>query len=254
MIVFDSVTRAYGETAAIKQVTFVIDPGEMVLIVGPSGAGKSTVGKLLIREVSPTEGEIRVGDFAYSTMKRKDIPVLRQQIGMVFQDYRLLPDRTAAENVALSLEIMNKSQAVVEKTVSELLKVVGLEGKEHLFPHQLSGGESQRVVIARALGTDPAVIFADEPTGNLDVDTGAQIVDLLRKINLHGTTVLMATHDERLKSKLGCRVITLKNGELIHDSKPKPIPTETVPEVTPDEAETKDAAPGPKKPKKETPA
>ena len=155
-----------------------------------------------------------MGDFVYSQVKKREIPNLRQQIGVVFQDYKLLPDRTAAENVGLALEITGKDDEVVNKTVEELLKVVGLEGKEELFPNQLSGGESQRVVIARAMATDPAVIFADEPTGNLDKKIAAEIVELLNKINQHGTTVIMATHDEELVKKMNNRVIELNEGKI----------------------------------------
>jgi cell division transport system ATP-binding protein len=218
MIVFEHVTKQFNETTAIDDVSFTINPGEFVFMLGPSGAGKTTLGRLLTKQLEITSGEIQVGEFKLSDMKRKEFPTLRQQIGVVFQDYKLLPDRTAAENIALALEIAGKSDAAVEKTVEELLRVVGLEGKGNLFPHQLSGGEAQRVVIARALATDPAVLFADEPTGNLDEENGWKIVELLDRINKHGTTVIMATHDERVVKRLVKRVIRIKEGKIISDT------------------------------------
>jgi cell division transport system ATP-binding protein len=219
MIVFESVTKQYGDVAAIAEVSFTIEPGEFVFVVGPSGAGKSTLSKLLIAETVPTQGKIKVGEYDYSQIKPKDIPYLRRQIGVVFQDNKLFPDRTVAENIAISLEILDKSDLSIEKSVEELLKVTGLTGKEHFFPRQLSGGEQQRVVIARALAMDPAVLFADEPTGNLDKETAAQIVDLLVRINQHGTTVLMATHDTELVKQMKKRTLHLKHGHLVKDEK-----------------------------------
>jgi cell division transport system ATP-binding protein len=221
MIVFDAVRMMYGDKSALDEVSFFIEPGEFVFLVGPSGAGKSTIAKLLIREISPTSGNVSVGDYDYSKIRRKDIPYLRRQIGMIFQDNKLLPDRTAAENIALPLEILNKPQAAIAKTVEELLKATGLEGKDRFFPRQLSGGELQRVVIARALAMDPAVLFADEPTGNLDDDTAAQIVELLDRINQQGTTVIMSTHDMTMVKKMKKRIIELKAGKLESDSDPK---------------------------------
>jgi cell division transport system ATP-binding protein len=219
MIRFDHVTKAFGGTEAVSGLTFEIAAGEFVFILGPSGSGKTTVGKLLIAQLKPSEGDITVGDFKLSELKSREIPLLRQQIGVVFQDYKLLHDRTAMENIALALEIAGKSEATVEKTVEELLKVVGLEGKGALFPNQLSGGESQRVVIARALATDPAVLFADEPTGNLDTKNAWGVVELLGRINQHGTTVIMATHDNDIVKKMPKRVLRLVNGKLEADEK-----------------------------------
>jgi len=217
MIVFDSVTKLYGDMPALSEISFKIEPGEFVFVVGPSGAGKSTLSKLLIAETQPTQGTITVGEYNYSLIKPKDIPYLRRQIGVVFQDNKLFQDRTVAENVAISLEILNKSDVSIQKSVEELLKVTGLTNKEHFFPRQLSGGEQQRVVIARALAMDPAVLFADEPTGNLDRETATQIVELLTRINEHGTTVLMATHDMELVKQMKKRTLTLKQGKLIED-------------------------------------
>lgn len=226
MIIFDQVTRQFGENRAIDELSLVIKPGEFVFILGPSGAGKTTLGRLLIKEMEVTSGGIRVGDFDLNAMRKKEIPLLRQQIGVIFQDYKLLPDRTAAENIALSLEILNKTDDAVQKTVTELLKVAGIETKGNLFPSQLSGGEAQRVVIARALGTDPAVIFADEPTGNLDKKNAWGIVDLLDRINKHGTTVIMATHDEEIATKMKKRVVRLEQGKIVNDTDPVPLPRE----------------------------
>lgn len=226
MIVFDSVEMKYGEKAALDGVSFRIDPGEFVFIVGPSGAGKSTVGKLLLYETRPTSGTIEVGDYHYPSLKKRDIPYLRRQIGMVFQDNKLLPDRTVSENIALTLQILGKPEKTIEKTIEELLKATGLEGMEMRFPRQLSGGELQRVVIARALALDPAVLFADEPTGNLDTATALTILELLEAINKQGTTVLMATHDIGLIKQLKKRVITLKQGKVSDDTAPKKKPIE----------------------------
>ena len=223
MIVFEGVSKQFGSTLALDNVSFAVNPGEFVFVLGPSGAGKTTIARLLIREYAVTSGLIKVGEFELPLLKRREIPTLRQQIGVVFQDYKLLPDRTAAENIALSLEIINKTDEAVHKTVDELLKVAGLTGKGHLFPSQLSGGEAQRVVIARALGTDPAVLFADEPTGNLDRKNAWDIVDLLDRVNKHGTTVIMATHDEEIVAKLKKRVIRLDNGKVVSDSAPVKI-------------------------------
>jgi cell division transport system ATP-binding protein len=219
MITFQHVSKIYGERKALDDISFVVDPGEFVFILGPSGAGKTTVRKLLIHEIKPSIGEVTVGEFKSSELKRKEVPILRQQIGVVFQDYQLLPDRTAAENIALSLEITNKSQKAINQTVPQLLALIGIPDKGHLFPNQLSGGEAQRVVIARALATDPAVLFADEPTGNLDSENSFVIVELLQKINRHGTTVIMATHDNEIIKKTSARIINLENGKIKKDSK-----------------------------------
>jgi cell division transport system ATP-binding protein len=219
MISFQHVSKHYGQRKALDNVSFAVDPGEFVFILGPSGAGKTTIRKLLIHEIIPTSGEVTIGEFKSSELKRKEIPILRQQIGVVFQDYQLLPDRTAAENIALSLEITNKSQKAISQTVPQLLALIGIPDKGHLFPTQLSGGEAQRVVIARALATDPAVLFADEPTGNLDTQNSFVIVELLQKINRHGTTVIMATHDTEIIKKTQARILYLEEGKIIKDTK-----------------------------------
>lgn len=219
MIVLNKVTKEYGSHRALDEVTFSIDPGEFVFILGPSGAGKTTIRKLLIKELELTSGEITVGDYHLSSMSSKEIPSLRRQMGIVFQDYKLLPDRTGAENVALALEIAGKPDVVIKKTVPKLLDLVGLPSKGNLFPTQLSGGEAQRIVIARALASDPAVLFADEPTGNLDRENSVVILELLKKINHHGTAVVMATHDTEIVERMkGTRMIYLDDGKVMKDS------------------------------------
>lgn len=230
MIEFDSVTKVYGTRTALDAVSFKINPGDFVFLIGPSGAGKSTVSKLLTREIMPTNGNIIVGEYDYSKLKNRDIPFLRRQIGVVYQDNKLLPDRTVAENIALSLEILNKPNPTITKTVEELLRVTDLSGKENMFPRQLSGGELQRVVIARALAMDPPLLFADEPTGNLDVQTAHQIIELLERINKEGTTVLMSTHDINLVKSMQKRVITLKQGKIETDSGAAPVAADPQPE------------------------
>jgi cell division transport system ATP-binding protein len=236
MITFNQVSKQYGSTTALDSVDLFIDAGEFVFILGPSGAGKTTIRKLLIKEIEPTTGSISVGEFDYTNIRKKELPQLRQQIGVVFQDYQLIPDRTAGENIALALEITHKSNDTIKKTVPKLLDLIGLSQKANLFPGQLSGGEAQRVVIARALATDPAVIFADEPTGNLDKDNSIHVVELLKKINQHGTTIIVATHDEEIVNNTPARIINLVAGKITSDSHPKssdtPAETETQKELS----------------------
>lgn len=245
MIVFKNVTKRYGDSTALQGVSFSIAPGEFVIITGKSGAGKSTLGRLLIRDTLPTEGEIAVGEFDLLSMKSKEIPILRRQIGIVFQDFRLLPDRTAAENIALSMEILGKPRAVIEATVTELLSIISLSDKAQRFPSELSGGEAQRVVIARAMATEPAVVFADEPTGNLDTQTGWQIIELLQKINESGTAVILATHNQEHVDRLKHRTISLENGRLVEDKPRMGVKT------TQPEPEAKDTPPHSRKPTQE---
>lgn len=219
MIHFRKVTKKFPpESVALEDITFSIEPGELVFITGPSGAGKTTLGRLMIREFTPTTGEIEIGEYNLTNLDPKEIPDLRQQIGFVFQDFKLLVDRTAAENVALTLEIMDKSVEETYEKVKELLELTGLSGKGNLFPNQLSGGEVQRTVIARALASEPAILFADEPTGNLDDETANQITQLLRDINNLGTTVLIATHDRNLMSAFKGRHIRIEGGKIVEDT------------------------------------
>jgi len=217
VIVFQNVSKIYDGCTALNKVNFSIKPKEFVSLAGPSGAGKSTVFKLLIGEEQPTKGKIFLDKQNVHLIKESHLPVLRRKIGMVFQDFRLLPDRTAYENVAFAMEVAGSSDKEINQDVPQLLELVGLSDKLSQFPHQLSGGEKQRVAIARALIHRPAVILADEPTGNLDLLNSWDIVRLLLKINELGTTIVLATHDREIINNLGKRVITLDKGRVIRD-------------------------------------
>jgi cell division transport system ATP-binding protein len=194
-----------------------IEPEEFVIIVGTSGAGKSTLLKILTREERPTSGKVVVGGIDYDTLKDKNIPLLRRKIGVVFQDFKLLPQRTVFENVAFALEIVGMSNREIRNTVPKVIELVGLKGKEKKFPSELSGGERQRVAIARAVVRQPKILIADEPTGNLDPKYSWDIVRLLEKINRYGTTVLLTTHNKDIVNKLKRRVITIDHGKIIAD-------------------------------------
>ena len=199
MIVFSSITRQFGdEVIAINDLSFTVDGGEMVLITGPSGSGKTTLMRLLIKQIDPSEGNISFNDKKLSELSPSEVPFHRRKIGVVFQDYKLLEELNIWENVALPLYIAGKSQAEIEERVTDVLKLVNMDDRAYAFPSQLSGGESQRIGIARALATAPKVLFADEPTGNLDSETTQTVVRLLQKINELGTTVLLATHDKNV--------------------------------------------------------
>jgi len=222
MIIFSSVTKKFGDTSpALDNVSFNIDDGELTVITGPSGSGKTSLMRLLTREYIPTEGEITFHDKPLAAIKASQLHQHRRKIGVVFQDYKLLHDLNVWENIALALSIIGTSPTETEKRVTDLLKLVDLVDKAFLFPSQLSGGEAQRVSIARALSTAPKVIFADEPTGNLDPATSQNIVKLLEKINKLGTTILVTTHDPVVLDVLGsARHLKLDNGTLVFDSKP----------------------------------
>lgn len=219
MILLDRVTKTYGKTAkpAINRVSLHIEPKEFVILVGTSGAGKSTLLKLLTREEKPSGGKIVVGGIDYDSLKDKHIPLLRRKIGVVFQDFKLLPQRTVYENVAFALEIAGMTNREIKSTVPKVIELVGLKGKEKSFPRQLSGGERQRVAIARAIVRQPKILIADEPTGNLDPRHSWDIVKLLEKINRYGTTVLLTTHNVEIVNKLKRRVITLEGGKITSD-------------------------------------
>lgn len=219
MITLDRVTKTYDKSIrpAIKNITLHIAPKEFAIIVGASGAGKTTLLKLLTREEKPTSGKIIVGGIDYDTLDDRDIPLLRRRIGVVFQDFKLLPNRTVFENVALSLEISGHSNKQIRENVPKILELVGLRGKEKNFPRELSGGERQRVAIARAMVRQPKILIADEPTGNLDPKNSMEIVKLLLKINKYGTTVLLITHSMEIVNMLGKRVIALDHGEIVRD-------------------------------------
>ena len=218
MIFFDNVSKIYGHgSVALRNITLRIEPKEFVSLVGASGSGKTTLLKLLIREEDPSEGAIFVDGLEVSAVAHRDLHHVRRRIGTVFQDYKLLPHRTAAENVAFAMEVAGRTQAEIEEDVPQVLELVGLAGKMDNFPHQLSGGEKQRVAIARALINRPDVILADEPTGNLDPINTWEIIKLLQKINELSTTVVLATHDKEVINKIDKRVIVLDKGEVVSD-------------------------------------
>ena len=218
MIVFDQVTKIFPNgDKAIDQVSFQIEPQEFVFVTGPSGAGKTTLLRLLLREFLPTEGKIIVNKQDLSQLHPKKLPELRRTIGAAFQDFKILKDRTVAENIALSLDILGHAKDEADKHVHQILDLVGLKTKADLFPSQISGGELQRTIIARALASKPKILFADEPTGNLDDKTAHQIIKLLKDINDLGTTVIVATHNQKIVDKLGQRNLVLEGGKLIAD-------------------------------------
>lgn len=219
MIIFDSVTKKFGSTVALDEIRLEIKQGEFVFIVGPSGAGKSTLLKMLTREILPTSGKILVGKVDIGKLKDKDIPDLRRKVGVVFQDFKLLDDKTVFENVALALEVLGKSDAEIIKMVEHILKLVEIWDKRNLFPRQLSGGEAQRAATARAAVGKPDVLLADEPTGDLDPKTAWGVIQLLNEINSWGTTIIMATHNQEIVNTLKRRVIVLKNGKVAKDTK-----------------------------------
>ena len=218
MIYFDNVSKIYSPvSAALKNVTLKIAPSEFVSLVGPSGAGKSTVLKLLIAEEQPTDGRIFFDGTEVTTLSPRSLPKLRRRIGMIFQDYKLLYGKTAAENISFAMEAAGRSPSEINENVPEVLELVDLVGKQGHFPDELSGGEKQRVAIARAIINQPDVLMADEPTGNLDPVNTWEIVRLLEKINELGTTVILATHDKQIVDHLGRRVISLEKGEIVRD-------------------------------------
>ena len=219
MILLDRVTKNYGKSnkPALNRASIHVGAGEFVIIVGTSGAGKSTLLKLLTREEKPSSGKIVVRGNDYDNLKDKHIPLLRRKIGVVFQDFKLLPNRTVFENVAFALEIAGMTNREIKATVPKVIELVGLKGKEKHFPHQLSGGERQRVAIARAVVRQPKILIADEPTGNLDPKHSWDIVRLLEKINKYGTTVILTTHNVEIVNKLKRRVITIDHGKITSD-------------------------------------
>lgn len=219
MVKFENVTKKFGETTALDRVSFVIEPGEFVFIIGPSGAGKSTLVRLILRQCLPTEGTIKVKDLNLHELHKKKIPEYRRQIGVVFQDFKILSDQTVFENVALTLRVLGEKEEKIEEKVLNILDLVGLKDKANFFPSQLSGGEIQRACLARAIVGEPEIIIADEPTGNLDLGIARQIVDLLKKINENGKTVIMATHNFEIVNALNQRVIELDKGKIISDQK-----------------------------------
>lgn len=219
MIKFDSVTKTYATSTrpALDHVSFTIDDGEFVFLIGPSGSGKSTLFNLIIREETLDSGDIWVGDYHVNALKAKDVATMRQHVGYVFQDFRLLKKKNVYDNVAFALEVIGKKRSEIAKAVPRVLEMVGLEAKSNRMPSELSGGEQQRVAIARAFVNNPVALIADEPTGNLDPSTADDIIALLARINREGTTVLMSTHNARAVNMMRERVIELDRGKLVRD-------------------------------------
>jgi cell division transport system ATP-binding protein len=220
MIKFRNVTKFYPpDTYAVKGVNLHIKDGDFVSIIGQSGSGKTTLIRLLIGEEGVTSGSIVIGGWDISGIRKNEVPILRRQIGVIFQDYKLLPNKNIFENIAFALEVCGSPNRKIKKMVPQILKIVNLLGKADKYPHQLSGGEQQRVGIARALIHRPKILVADEPTGNLDLANSRDIIDLLKKINQLGTTVLLVTHDREVVNMLKKRVVVLDRGEIVSDQK-----------------------------------
>lgn len=218
MILLDRVSKNYNRRdGALERISLHVEPKEFVIIVGPSGAGKSTLFKLLTREEKPTSGKIIVGGIDYDHLKDKDVPLLRRKIGVVFQDFKLLLNKTVFENVAFALEIAGLSNGEIKHTVPKVLDIVGLKDKANNYPMELSGGERQRVAIARAIVRQPKILIADEPTGNLDPKHAWDVIKVLEKINRFGTTVLLTTHNQEIVNALKRRVVTIKDGKIVSD-------------------------------------
>ena len=218
LIELKDVSKKYRRsTTALRHVTVSVNQGEFVYIVGPSGAGKSTFIKLLYREEKLSSGSVKVGEFNLAKLKKRQVPLLRRSIGVVFQDYKLLEQKTVYENVAFAMEVIGEKRKHIKKRVTEVLELVGLKHKMRSFPNQLSGGEQQRVAIARAIVNNPKMLIADEPTGNLDPEIAMEVMQVLERINLQGTTVLMATHNAQIVNQLRHRVIAIEDGKIVRD-------------------------------------
>ena len=218
MILLDRVTKVYNRAnTALDRLTLHVEPKEFVIIIGKSGAGKSTLLKLLTKEEKPTSGKIVVGGLDYDKLKDRDIPLVRRKIGVVFQDFKLLPNKTVFENVAFALEIVGVGNHEIQNTVPKVLDIVGLKGKESRMPDELSGGEVQRVAIARAIVRQPKILIADEPTGNLDPKHAWDVIRVLEKINRYGTTVILTTHNQDIVNRLKRRVVTIDGGRIVSD-------------------------------------
>lgn len=218
IIEMKDVSKKYGNgTTALRNVSVNVEAGEFAYIVGPSGAGKSTFIKLLYREEKIDKGTLKVGNYYLGKIKKKEIPLLRRSVGVVFQDYKLLPRKTVFENIAYAMEVIGEKPRNIKKRVMEVLDLVGLKHKIRSFPNELSGGEQQRIAIARAIANNPKVLIADEPTGNLDPENSWEIMNLLERINLQGTTILMATHNSQIVNTLRHRVIAIEDGRVVRD-------------------------------------
>ena len=220
MLIMSDVSKVYpGGSVALQDVNVHIEPGEFVFVVGPSGAGKSTFIKMLFREVLPTTGSIFVNGMDILSLSPKEIPFMRRQLGIIFQDYRLLPDRTVYENVAFAMQVIEAPHRKIKRQVMNMLDLVGLRHRANAYPNELSGGEQQRIAIARAIVNDPVFVIADEPTGNLDPEASWDIVEIFKEINDTGTTIVMATHDKEVVDAMGKRVIAIEHGRIVRDEK-----------------------------------
>ncbi|MCU1416819.1 MAG: ftsE [Schumannella sp.] len=233
MIRFDQVTKTYAGTTrpALNGVSLEILKGEFVFLVGASGSGKSSFLRLVLKEEKPSKGKIHVLGQELNTLASRKVPYFRRNLGVVFQDFRLLPNKTVFDNVAFALQVIGKSKGFIQEAVPDVLKMVGLAGKQGRFPHELSGGEQQRVAMARAVVNKPAILLADEPTGNLDPNTSAGIMTLLSAINANGTTVIMATHDVGIVDQMQRRVIELVSGQVVRDERGGGYQTQAVPVI-----------------------
>lgn len=218
MLEMIDVSKIYpGGSVALQDINVRIEQGEFVFIVGPSGAGKSTFFKMLFREVLPSSGKVIVNGHDLVKMTDKEIPYFRRQLGIVFQDYRLLPDRTVYDNVAFAMQVIETPYRKIKRRVNDVLDLVGLRNRAHAYPTELSGGEQQRIAIARAIVNDPILLIADEPTGNLDPETSWEIMDIFREVNKSGTTIVMATHDREIVDEMEKRVIAIEHGHIVRD-------------------------------------
>ena len=215
MIQMYNVTKKYPEGIALRDVSFQVGKGEFCYLTGPSGAGKTTMLKLLYGAIKPSEGKLIVGTTDVGQLRRSTLPILRRNIGIVFQDFKLIARRNVAENIGLALEVIGADRYTIRNRVSSVLSIVGLQGREHLYPQYLSGGEQQRVAIARAIINDPTILLADEPTGNLDGAMAVEVMEILQAIQLRGTTVMVATHDAAMMQRFKYRELHLKNGRLV---------------------------------------
>lgn len=219
MIYFDKVSKVYSNSVALEDVTFTVEPGEFISVVGHSGAGKTTLLKMILAEDTPTSGSVYFDSVDIHKVSKGKLPLLRRRIGSVFQDFRLLPNKTAYENIAFTMEASGRPDDEIRSDIPHVLDLVGLGGKLTNFPHELSGGERQRLAIARAIINQPDLLIADEPTGNLDPINTAEIIEIFKKINQIGTTVILTTHNKKVIDNLGRRVITLDKGRIVRDDK-----------------------------------